>query len=715
MAEAFRDAGYATALYGKWHLGAAKTHGPLKQGFDEFFGIRGGFIDNYRHYSLHGSGRHDLYEGSQEVFRKGEYFMDMVSDRATDFISRNRHRPFFLYYPLNLPHYPEQAIEPYAGEFDKLNEPRRSYARIVGTTDHYIGVILRQLDRLNLTDQTLIMIAGDNGFSAEQYRISVDEHTSGLPKGHDYGANGGGGNIGKLRGSKGSFLEGGIRVPMVMRFPKSTRWSKTAGVVRDQMVTLLDCMPTALAVADIDSKIEFDGQDVSAIVRDNADSHYDLLHYAWQNSWMIRRGPWKLILNGSLGLFGQEKPEVHRLPKVFLGNLTEENPESINHAAARPDLVKQLTELHDQWARTVEPPQAECWSESAKEISQAKPPPKAVSVAPDASISGLGKTRVIFDTDICGDVDDVLALAMLHALADRGHCSIEAVTISRPHPLTVPMVDAINTFYGRGDIPIGLTSLAPPRDTKYLPIVKRTNGNRLLHPHNLMLGSDAPSAVDVLRRSLAMADDHSIVMVQVGLATNLAALLKSTADEFSSLSGMELVAQKVKSLQIMAGAFTPVDGDPAYREANVRNHIPPMIYLTNQWPEEVPIIWSDFQIGRSLRYPRESIRDDFNWRPNHIVRDAYLVHSGPDHDRPSWDLTSVLDAVWHERGYFKHSDPGRVVVDEVGATKFIPASDGDGFSRDRLLEIPKGGRQRIIDTLRMLVSQRPTLHSANAK
>jgi arylsulfatase A-like enzyme len=85
IAETLAKAGYRTGLFGKWHLGAHRDHGPTEQGFDEFFGIRDGFIDNYVHYQLHAAGYHDLYEGTEEVFHRGDYFPDLITDRALSF------------------------------------------------------------------------------------------------------------------------------------------------------------------------------------------------------------------------------------------------------------------------------------------------------------------------------------------------------------------------------------------------------------------------------------------------------------------------------------------------------------------------------------------------------------------------------------------------------------------------------------------------------
>ncbi len=143
LAEALRGAGYRTALFGKWHLGAHPDSGPTCQGFDEFFGHRGGFIDNYRHYFLHGAGFHDLYEGTKEVFRRGEYFPDMVTERALEFIERNRRNPFFLYLAFNIPHYPEQADAKFESRYEKLEMPRRSYAQMISTVDDRIGQVIK--------------------------------------------------------------------------------------------------------------------------------------------------------------------------------------------------------------------------------------------------------------------------------------------------------------------------------------------------------------------------------------------------------------------------------------------------------------------------------------------------------------------------------------------------------------------------------------------
>lgn len=323
---------------------------------------------------------------------------------------------------------------------------------------------------------------------------------------------------------------------------------------------------------------------------------------------------------------------------------------------------------------------------------------------PSRPVRAAEPIRVIFDTDITGDVDDVLALAMLHALADRGECSIEAVTISKINPLAAPFVDAVNTFYGRPDIPIGATREAQRRESKYLTLCKEKNDDGSLRfPHDVVDSDDVPDAVSVLRRTLAASPDRTIVLIQVGLASNLADLVESEGDEFSPLSGRELIKRKVRLTSVMAGAFRPVDGNSHYLEANVRNGVAAMQRFADQWPQECSVIWSDFLIGLRAPYPRESIARDFRYRRDHIVREAYLLHSGPDHDRPTWDLTSVLVAVRPDDGYFNLSASGRVRVETDGFTVFAPSDDG----RDRYLLMNEPQRLRVVEVQRALVSQPP--------
>ena len=194
--------------------------------------------------------------------------------------------------------------------------------------------------------------------------------------------------------------------------------------------------------------------------------------------------------------------------------------------------------------------------------------PMAVAIAAFTLAMGLGTTPsvaaevepvpLIFDTDICGDCDDVLALGMIHALQSRGHCRLLAVTISVDNEQAAPFVDAVNTFYGRGDIPIGVVGKGGVVEkSTFLSLVEEKDAaGHFRYPHDLISGRSAPGATAVLRKALAAQPDHSVVIAQVGFSTNLARLLDSPPDEHSPLSGLELVRRKVKLLSLMAGAFT---------------------------------------------------------------------------------------------------------------------------------------------------------------
>jgi arylsulfatase A-like enzyme len=358
LAEALKAAGYRTAIFGKWHLGAALGYGPTNQGFDEFFGIRNGFIDNYNHYQLHGNGFHDLYRGEEEVVENGQYFPDLVVAEAKRFIEMNRSQPFFLYVAFNLPHYPQQADSKFDDMYASLPMPRRAYARIVTTVDNRMGQILKRLEELGLRENTIIIFASDNGHSSEKYQIKPANHSSGLPQGHDYGANGGGGNTGKWRGAKGSFFEGGIRVPAMISYPPKV----PAGAVRDQAITVADFYPTILDLCGVaPPDRELDGRSLLPVLNSaQAPGPHKTLHWQWEEkevSWAAREGDWKLIYNGSDTTDPwQNHPEPGRkIPKVFLGNLSEEEPEYKNHAEEKPVIVQRLMKLHEEWAMKVDP------------------------------------------------------------------------------------------------------------------------------------------------------------------------------------------------------------------------------------------------------------------------------------------------------------------------------------------------------------------------
>jgi inosine-uridine nucleoside N-ribohydrolase len=313
---------------------------------------------------------------------------------------------------------------------------------------------------------------------------------------------------------------------------------------------------------------------------------------------------------------------------------------------------------------------------------------------------------LIFDTDIGNDCDDVLALGMIHALQARGECNLLAVTITKDHELAAPFTDVVNTFYGRGKVPIGVCRSGVTNQAGKFNVLADQKVNGVpLYPHDLVSGNDAPDAVSVLRKALASQADGSVVIAQVGFSTNLANLLSSEADDHSDLSGQQLVKQKVRLLSIMAGAFQQIIGNNGqpydHQEYNVVKDLPSAQKLSRQWP--TPIVWSGFEIGKALPYPHESIEQDYRYADHHPLAEAYRLYNPPPHNRPTWDLTSVLYAIRPSRSYFALSPAGKVSIAENGLTTFQPQAGG----RDRHLIIQADQKGRTTEALVQLSSQPP--------
>ena len=312
-------------------------------------------------------------------------------------------------------------------------------------------------------------------------------------------------------------------------------------------------------------------------------------------------------------------------------------------------------------------------------------------------VTAAEPVNLIFDTDIGNDVDDALALGVIHALETRGECKLLAVTVTKDHDLAAPFIDAINTFYGRGDIPIGVCRSGVTNDQgKFLGLANKQDDGKARYPHDLMSGKQAPAAVEVLRKALAAAADQSVVIAQVGFSTNLAALLESKADAMSPLAGPELIKAKVKFISIMAGEFTK----PDFKEYNVEKDIPSAKKLAAGWP--TPVIWSGFEVGIAVATPAVSIQRDYRYVAHHPLAEAYVLYEPPPHNRPSWDLTSVLYAVRPDRGYFDLSANGRVTVADSSVTTFTA-----GEGQHRHLRLTEAQKVRVTESLMLLASEPP--------
>lgn len=305
-----------------------------------------------------------------------------------------------------------------------------------------------------------------------------------------------------------------------------------------------------------------------------------------------------------------------------------------------------------------------------------------------AALAAAQPTPVIFDTDIGNDVDDALALAILHALESRGEAELLAVTITKDNPWAARYVYVVDSFYGRPLIPIGrVHNGKTPEDSAMLrvPVERFAPG-----------GFDpvVSDATGLLRQALQNAVDGSVVIVQVGFSTNLARLI-ATAD------GRALVARKVRLLSVMAGHFP--DGPPEY---NVKTDIPSARQVFDEWP--TPIVFSGFEIGQALLFPAAAVEHGFSWAPHHPVAEAYRAYMKMPYNRPTWDLTAALYAVRPDAGYFDLSPPGKVSVDDTGRTHFTP----DPAGRHRYLILTEAQKARTLEALILLATE-PTSRPAN--
>lgn len=333
LAELFKQAGYRTALFGKWHLGTLPEYGPLEQGFDEFFGHKAGCIDNYSHFFYWaGPHFHDLWRNDAEHFEDGDYFPDLVVREACRFIGERAEdgEPFFLYLPLNIPHYPLQCPVRFRKMYEDLEEPRKSYAATVSAMDDAVGRVVRKVDQTGLRERTLIIFLSDHGHSTEER------------------ANFGGGFAGPYRGAKFSLLEGGIRVPMIASLPGTL----AEGETRDQFVTSLDWFPTFAQRLGLTELAEgLDGKDIGSVLESaEAPTPHNAFHWMLHDQWAVREGDWKLVVNA---VDTEHTKRLEGDDRIFLSNLAEDVSERKNLAPSHPEIVERLTALHDAWVMEV--------------------------------------------------------------------------------------------------------------------------------------------------------------------------------------------------------------------------------------------------------------------------------------------------------------------------------------------------------------------------
>lgn len=302
---------------------------------------------------------------------------------------------------------------------------------------------------------------------------------------------------------------------------------------------------------------------------------------------------------------------------------------------------------------------------------------------------------VIFDTDIGNDIDDVLALQMLFNYEKQQQVKLLGITISKSNPRVIEYVDAYCRLNGYNDIPLGYAyNGVNPEPHVYVPVTLDTtiNGKKLLFPKRSIADS-LPEGYKLLRRLLSKAADQSVILIVVGPETNIARLLRSGADEYSQLSGVDLVKKKVKLVSVMGGMYT---NEFDFPEWNIVQDLEASKITFAECP--VPLVASGFEIGDKYRYPASSILNDFNGGVSNPLVMSYIVYQKMPYDRQTWDLTSVLYAIEPEKNHFDLSPAGRITIAADGKSVF---SAGNGNQR---YLIYKNNKDEVLNRLVQLVT-----------
>lgn len=327
VAQRLHDAGYATALFGKWHLGEEARFHPLARGFDEFVGFLGGMHD---YLAADDPTWGPLLRGRQPATLDG-HLTDVLAREAADFITRHRAKPFFLCLFFNAVHTPLEAPPAHSRRFEHVADPnRRGYLGLLSQLDAAVGTVLARLKTLNLDENTLVFFLSDNGGATAKFEPNAARNDP-------------------LRGGKGDTWEGGIRVPLVARWPGTL----PAGAVFRPPVIHLDIAGTALAAAGVTSPgPPLDGVNLLpyATGRDSSAPH-PALYWRFGSQMAVRAGDWKLV-RPSRGL--HEHEDIAKEPLLF--NLSDDSGETHDLAALHPGKVRELQALWDRWDAELVPP-----------------------------------------------------------------------------------------------------------------------------------------------------------------------------------------------------------------------------------------------------------------------------------------------------------------------------------------------------------------------
>jgi arylsulfatase B len=349
MAGMLQNAGYITGMFGKWHLGGTAKSFPLRRGFDEFFGflheghyylpspyqgvtallrrpvLPGGGVgrspEGKLMYQTTSKAFEDPYDANNPIYRNGtpidekEYLTDAFAREAISFIDHNKENPFFIYLPFNAVHSPLMGADAYMSKFGYIEDIRRRiFAAMLGNLDDAVGRLIQKLREEGLEDNTLIIFLSDNGGPTEELT------SSNLP----------------LRGGKGNFYEGGIRIPFMMQWKKGL----PAGKIYDKPLISLDIFATVAAVSGAEKKRIpelIDGVNlIPFLTGKNIEAPHEILYWRRGIAAALRNNNWKMVGNSKTGVF-----------ELF--DLSNDISESKDLASIYPEKLKEMINLWDSW------------------------------------------------------------------------------------------------------------------------------------------------------------------------------------------------------------------------------------------------------------------------------------------------------------------------------------------------------------------------------
>jgi len=331
IAEALKTKGYATAAFGKWHVGHQPEHLPLSNGFDEYFGVP--YSNDmsaviFPRLAERGYTALPLMRGDETIEEEPDQgtLTRRYTEEAIAFIRDNRERPFFVYLPHTFPHVPLFASEAFEG-----TSPRGLYGDVVEELDWSTGQILATLRELGLAERTLVVFTSDNGpWLSERLE---------------------GGSAGLLHDGKGTTWEGGMRVPAIAWWPGTI----AAGVTSASLATTMDLYATALALAGVDLPSErvVDGVDLTPVLRGYREHVRDLVfYYRGTRLFAVRRGSWKLHFITQSAYVG-DQPVMHDPPALY--NLDQDPSERFDVSADHPEVIAEILSAAGQHQANLNP------------------------------------------------------------------------------------------------------------------------------------------------------------------------------------------------------------------------------------------------------------------------------------------------------------------------------------------------------------------------